>query len=155
MSLRTKDKLIIGDLFSKYNSLCHGNDYQTFLLNHNKIISLKLFDDYHCDEIMEKSKKYELNNKNSYDKSVKESNQLCIIDEHLSSLIFQNIKSILIDEYNDIAPYGLSIIIYLNESIKSKHDVHTNNKCGTYEQYTMSDYFNSYEYPTIISKVVI
>jgi len=108
-SLRTKDNLVVGSLFQKSFDDIDENTYKLQLLNSNKIITKQLFSNKECNAILINAQKYGFDKKDSYDKNIRQSKQLCIIDEKLSYTIYSRLIPLLLAEYSDIKPYGLLI----------------------------------------------
>src|SRR5438552_2128104 len=108
-SLITKDNLVVDNLLNfNCDNENHSNEYKTLMLNDKKIISVNLFNNTECQAIIMNSNKYNLNNNQSYDETIRQSKQSVILDENLSNIIFRRLKNLITSVYTGIVPYGLN-----------------------------------------------
>lgn len=111
-NLRTKDCLVTGSLLGTDKN--REDDYEPCRLDYtvknlcgNKIVTLDLFHPDTCCSIITNAIQHHLQSKMTYDKSLRESNQLCILDKDLANLIFKRLEPIIKEEFSDVRPYGL------------------------------------------------
>jgi hypothetical protein len=64
-SLRTKDNLVVGNIFNEWFHTSMDN-YETLLLNNNKIITTNIFHQQDCSTIIANSQKYGFQKKDGY-----------------------------------------------------------------------------------------